>query len=91
MNARGRKGNVRRLGVVENIGHDGSVLICAGFEPIRGASVFDKRKRPLGQVARVFGPVAAPFVAVRPRAAPAVSLLGADVFVDEVDRAREED
>ena len=82
---------MRRLGVVENIVYDGSVLVRATFAPSRGAAVLDKRKRPLGRVARVFGPVAEPFVAVRPQAAPAVSLIGADVYVDEVEHARKED
>ena len=82
---------MRRLGVVENIAYDGSLVVRAGFAPANGASVLDRRKRPLGRVARIFGPVAEPFVSVRPQAAPALSLIGADVFVDEVDHARKED
>ncbi len=82
---------MRRLGVVENIVYDGSVLVRAAFAPQRGASVLDGRKRPLGRVARVFGPVAEPFVAVRPEAKAAVSLIGADVYLDEVGYAGKKD
>ena len=82
---------MRRLGVVENIAYDGSLVVRAGFAPERGTSILDRRKRPLGRVARVFGPVTEPFVSVRPQAAPALALIGADVFVDEVDHARKED
>ena len=82
---------MRRLGVVENIVYDGSVLVRAEFAPTRGAPVVDRRKRPLGRVARIFGPVREPFVAVRPRAPAAVSLIGADVYLDEVDDAPKED
>jgi len=82
---------MRRLGVVENIAYDGSLVIRARFAPPTGAPVLDRRKRPLGRVGRVFGPVAEPFVSVRPQAAPAVSLIGADVFIDEVDHPRKED
>ena len=82
---------MRRLGVVENIVYDGSVLVRAEFAPARGAPVVDRRKRALGRVARVFGPVREPFVAIRPQAAPAVSLIGADVYLSEVDDARKED
>ena len=82
---------MRRLGVVENIVYDGSVLVRAEFAPARGAPVVDRRKRTLGRVARVFGPVREPFVAIRPHAAPAVSLIGADVYLSEVDDARKED
>ncbi len=74
---------MRRLGVVENIAHDGTVLVRSEFAPSRGADVRDKRNRPLGRVIRVFGPVREPFAAVRPIGAPALSLIGADVFVAE--------
>src|SRR5207245_10636626 len=59
-------GGMRRLGVVENIAHDGTVLVRSEFAPSRGADVRDKRNRPLGRVIKVFGPVREPFAAVRP-------------------------
>src|SRR5437899_11434850 len=73
-------GGMRRLGVVENIAHDGTVLVRSEFAPSRGADVRDKRNRPLGRVMKVFGPVRQPFTGGRPRGAPAVSLTRAAVF-----------
>ena len=85
------RGGTRRLGVVENIGHDGSLLVRSEFTPARGADVMDKRNRPLGRVARVFGPVKQPFTMVRPSVPAVPSLVGADVFVGEGEHAHEKD
>ena len=85
------RGGHRRLGVVETIAHDGSLLVRSEFAPARGAEVLDKRNHPLGRVARVFGPVKEPFTSVRPSVHAAPSLVGADVFVGEGKHAHEED
>ncbi len=77
--------------MVENIGHDGSLLVRSEFAPARGADVLDKRNRPLGRVARVFGPVKEPFTSVRPSVPASPSLLGTAVFVSEGKHAHEED
>ena len=82
---------MRRLGVVENIAHDGTVLVRSEFAPSRGADVRDKRNRPLGRVVKVFGPVREPFAAVRPAGAASLSMIGVDVFVAEGDHANQED
>jgi len=81
---------MRRLGVVENIAHDGTVLIRSEFAPSRGADVRDRRNRPLGRVVKVFGPVREPISAVRPTGAASLSLIGAEVFVPEGDHADKE-
>ncbi len=85
------RGGAKRLGVVENIGHDGSLLVRSEFAPARGADVLDRRNRPLGRVVRVFGPVKEPFTSVRPSVPAAASLVGADVFIGEGKHAHEED
>ena len=85
------RGGSRKLGVVENIGHDGNLLVRSEFAPARGAEVADKRHRPLGRVSRVFGPVREPFVSVRPVVPAPPSLVGADVYVSEGKHADEED
>ena len=77
--------------MVENIGHDGSLLVRSEFAPTRGADVTDKRNRPLGRVSRVFGPVKEPFTSVRPSVPASPSLLGADVYVSEGKHAHQED
>jgi rRNA processing protein Gar1 len=85
------RGGTRRLGVVENIGHDGTLLVRSELTAARGAEVLDKRNRPLGRVIRVFGPVKEPFTTVRPSVPAAPSLVGADVFIGEGKHAHEED
>ncbi len=80
---------MRRLGVVENIAHDGTVLVRSEFAPSRGADVRDKRNRALGAVIKVFGPVREPFTAVRAVGAASPSWIGADVFVSEGDHAEQ--
>ena len=85
------RGGTRRLGVVENIGHDGSLLVRSELTAARGAEVLDKRNRPLGRVIRVFGPVKEPFTTVRPSVPAAPSLVGADVFIGEGKHAHQED
>ena len=76
-------GHIKRLGVVENVAYDGSVLVRSQFAPHLGARVVDKRNRPLGKVAKVFGPVKEPFASVRPAGKVPLSVLGSDVFVSE--------
>ncbi len=77
--------------MVENIAHDGSILIRSGFAPPKGTDVMDHRHRLLGRVVRVFGPVKEPFTSVRPAAPASLSLIGADVFVAEGNHADQED
>ena len=85
------RGSTRRLGTVENIAHDGSLLVRSAFAPAHGADVLDRRNRVLGRVARVFGPVKEPFTSVRAAVPASPSLIGADVFVGEGKHAHEED
>jgi len=82
---------MKRLGVVENLSYDGTVIVRSEFAPSRGATVVDKRNRALGTVVKVFGPVREPFSAVRPKAPGSPALLGADVYVAEGDHADQED
>ncbi len=84
-------GGTEPLGIVENIAYDGSILVRARFAPPRGAAVVDRRKRPVGRVVKVFGPVREPFATVRPVGKPALSLIGSEVFVEGIGNARQED
>lgn len=81
---------MKRLGVVENLSYDGTVLVRAERSPRTGSRVVDARSRVVGKVSRVFGPVREPFVAVRPETRVPVSLIGSDVYTDEGDHARQE-
>lgn len=81
---------MKKLGVVENLAYDGTVLVRSDFAPPRGTSVVDKRNRVLGSVVNVFGPVREPFASVRPKAPASPSLIGAELFVNEGDHANQE-
>ena len=84
------RGRMKRLGVVENVAYDGSVVVRSEFAATPGTRVVDKRQRALGRVVKVFGPVKEPFAAVRPDGKVALSLLGSDVYVSEGDHAKQE-
>jgi RNA-binding protein len=81
------RGGSKKLGVVENIAHDGSLLVRSAFAPPSGVEVLDRRHRPVGRVLRVFGPTKEPIVSVRPARAAALSLIGSEVFVHEGNHA----
>jgi len=83
-------GPIKRLGVVENVAYDGSILVRSQFPPSMGAAVVDKRHRPLGKVVKVFGPVKEPFATIRPERKVTLSLLNSDVYVGEENHARKE-
>ncbi len=78
---------MKKLGVVDNLSYDGSVLVRADFAPPRGAQVLDNKKNPVGRIFKVFGPVRRPFAAVRPSRKVTLSLIGSDVFLEEGEHA----
>lgn len=73
---------MRKLGVVRNLSYKGDVLVKASFAPRVGEDVLDARRRPLGRVRRVFGPVEAPYVTVEPYREPSLGIIGSDVSVE---------
>lgn len=78
---------MKRLGVVDNMSYDGSILVRADFAPQRGEQVLDRRKNVIGKVSKVFGPVRRPFTAVRPSKNPPLSLIGSEVYIEEGEHA----
>ena len=54
------------LGEVETITHDGFLIVRGGGVPDGGDTVFDNRKRRIGRVKRIFGPVDKPYISVIP-------------------------
>ena len=75
---------MRLLGVVQDISHDGKLIVKARFAPKNGVVVRDNLKANVGRVARVFGPVRSPYVAVKPaRDMRTIAVLGKEVYVLE--------
>jgi rRNA processing protein Gar1 len=75
---------VRLLGVVQDISHDGKLIIKARFAPNPREAVRDNVKSEIGRVAKVFGPVRSPYVAIEPRdGLQTLAVLGKEVYVLE--------
>ena len=74
---------MKRLGVVENLSYDGTVLVRTDFAPTPGSLVLDRDQKPVGSVIKIFGPVKQPFAALRPSAKPTLGLVGSEVFIVE--------
>ena len=66
---------MREFGVVLAVAASGNVTVRAAGRsfPSEGHMVFDRTGRNLGRVARVFGPVAQPYLSVRPLRPPTIS------------------
>ncbi|MFQ5918814.1 MAG: H/ACA ribonucleoprotein complex subunit GAR1, partial [Thermoplasmata archaeon] len=74
---------MKKLGTIKDFSYRGDLVVRATFAPPPGARVRDRRKQTLGRVVRVFGPVRAPYVTVKPTKQPKLRLLGSGVYVEE--------
>jgi len=75
---------LRLLGVVQDISHDGKLIVKARFAPRNKEIVRDNLKGEIGRVAKVFGPVRFPYVAIEPRHEQrTLAVLGKEVYVQE--------
>lgn len=73
---------MRRLGTVLHISKRGSIIVQTDKTPPMGAKVVDKKAQPIGKVQDVFGPVKAPYVAIRTRdKEKAQKLIGQPVYL----------
>jgi len=75
---------VRLLGVIQDISHDGKLIVKARFAPNAREIVRDNLKGEVGRVTKVFGPVRSPYVAIEPRRElKTLAVLGKEVYVQE--------
>ncbi|MDN5357162.1 MAG: H/ACA ribonucleoprotein complex subunit GAR1 [Candidatus Methanomethylophilaceae archaeon] len=72
------------LGTVAEITSDGRAVVSASVLPEIGNPVFDSRKRRLGKVVRIFGPVDGPYVSVELENVNVSELAGADLYTQGV-------
>ena len=81
---------MKLLGVVQDISHDGRLIVKARFAPKRNAVVQDNLKVEIGRVIRVFGPVRSPYVSIQPvKEMKTLAVLGREVYVfEEGDHAK---
>ncbi|HOE52121.1 MAG TPA: Gar1/Naf1 family protein [Methanomassiliicoccales archaeon] len=74
------------LGNVQEVTVDGRLVVRATFTPKLKEAVFDNRKRPLGRIVRIFGPVGSPYVTVEPTGdAGLLSAVGRQVYIGGVE------
>ncbi|MFY9606692.1 MAG: hypothetical protein WAS24_08205 [Thermoplasmata archaeon] len=75
---------LRLLGVVQDISHDGKLIVKARFAPNVREIVRDNLKGEVGRVSKVFGPVRSPYVAIEPRKEmKTLAVLGKEVYVQQ--------
>jgi rRNA processing protein Gar1 len=75
---------LRLLGVVQDISHDGKLIVKARFAPNNREVVKDNVKTEIGRVVKVFGPARSPYVAIEPRnGLKTIAVLGKEVYVQE--------
>lgn len=82
-----RSGEVMKvLGTIQEIACDGKLIVRGEITPPSKAKVVDNRKRSLGRVRRVFGPVDSPYISVEPTGEISlIGLIGKQVYVEGVD------
>jgi RNA-binding protein len=74
------------LGEVQEVTFDGKLIVKGVFAPRTRERVTDNRQRPIGQVVRVFGPVAGPYITVSVTGEQSLlSAIGKQVYVEGVE------
>ena len=74
------------LGTVQEIAYDGKLIVRGAITPRPRARVVDNRKRVLGSVRRVFGPIDSPYISVETTGDHSLmSIIGKQVYVEGVE------
>jgi rRNA processing protein Gar1 len=78
------------LGQVKGLGYDGKLIICGKFAPKLKLEVLDSKKKMVGTVNRVFGPVSSPYISVKPPRGerPQIDIIGNPVYVNKNHRIK---
>ncbi len=78
---------MRLLGVVQDVTFDGRLLVRGAMTPYPHDRVMDNRKKVLGQVRRIFGPVDSPYILVEPTGKNSLlAIVGKQVYIEEVEQ-----
>jgi rRNA processing protein Gar1 len=74
------------LGEVQEVSFDGKLIVKGVCAPQPREIVTDNRRRPIGRVVRVFGPVTSPYVSVEVTGDNSLlSAVGKQVYVEGVE------
>ena len=79
---------MKRIGKVIHITRSGDLILRSDFAPRIGDPVYGPDLKRVGIIADVFGPVRAPYVAVRPLVDDPSRLVGRVLYVGRVRRWR---
>ncbi|MFP3871366.1 MAG: Gar1/Naf1 family protein [Candidatus Natronoplasma sp.] len=73
-------------GEITSVTNEGNIIGRFPRLPEMGSQIIDKRKKPIGEVTWIFGPVNRPFVEIRTRLDPKkrLSILDEPIFVEEI-------
>ncbi len=58
--------HLKRIGIVIQTTKSGTILVKSKFTPKEGAWAVDPSLRKVGKIIDIFGPVKAPYVAIKP-------------------------
>jgi RNA-binding protein len=76
---------MKLLGMIQDVGFDGKLIVRGAFAPGPRERVVDNRSKPLGFVRRVFGPVDSPYIIVEPAGkSNLLAAVGKQVYIEEV-------
>ena len=70
------------LGIVSELTSDGKAVTIAAESPEMGDPVFNARKRKVGKIIRIFGPVDEPYVSVKADSPSDISV-GMELYIQE--------
>jgi rRNA processing protein Gar1 len=74
------------LGEVQEVSFDGRLIVKGVCAPQPREMVTDNRRRPIGRVVRVFGPVASPYISVEVTGDKSLlAVVGKQVYVEGVE------
>jgi RNA-binding protein len=73
------------LGQIKGLGYNGKLIVRGEFAPKLNTEVLDNKKRYIGKVSRIFGPVSSPYIAVKPPKdqRPTIDMIGNSAYVRE--------
>ncbi|AEH23880.1 Gar1/Naf1 family protein [Pyrococcus yayanosii] len=74
---------MKRLGKVSHYAKQGLLIVRTNWVPTLNEPVVDKNLKPVGIVKDVFGPVKAPYVAVKPKVKDPERYVGEVLYIDD--------
>ena len=74
---------MKYLGKVDDIIHNGKILVRTSFKPRFGDLVVDKHKNLIGKISQIIGPVKEPYIIISPNKDVKASfkLIGTEIYI----------